>query len=163
MTVILETDRLILRKFKSEDLDSLYEYRNDEECGRYQRWENTELEYLKEFIENEKNKELKEDNIQVAIELKANKQLIGDIFIAFKEKTVTIGYTISPKYQRKGYAYETLKELINYIFERFTSYDEIVAMVHPDNLPSKNLIEKLNFKKEGYFEKVSSIIYSMQL
>lgn len=162
MTVILETNRLILRKFKSEDLNDLYEYRNNEECGKYQRWKNTELAYLKEFIEDEKNKELNGENIQVAIELKENKKLIGDIFIAFKEKTVTIGYTISPEYQRKGYAYEILNEIVKYIFENFKSYDEIVAMVHLDNLPSKKLLEKLNFKEEGYFEKVNSIIYSVQ-
>ena len=36
-------------------------------------------------------------------------------------------------------------------------------MVHPDNIASKRLLEKLNFKNEGYSEKMKSVIYLLQI
>lgn len=76
-------------------------------------------------------------------------ELIGDIYLAFKDKTITLGYTIAPKHQRKGYAYEILQSIIFYFFNNFDEY-EIVCMVHHDNKTSKMLLEKLNFENEGY-------------
>lgn len=38
---IIETDRLVLRNFKEKDIDILYSYRNNKNCSKYQRWENT--------------------------------------------------------------------------------------------------------------------------
>ena len=82
------------------------------------------------------------------------------IYIAFKEKVITLGYTIDPKYQRKGYAYEILKSFINYLYNKFYEY-EIVCMVHPNNEASKKLLEKLNFNNKGYLEQVDSLLYSL--
>lgn len=159
--IILETNRLILRNFKDDDLDILCEYRNDINCSRYQSWSNTSREYLRNFIKNEKVKTLNSSRIQLAIANKNTKELLGDIYIAFKNKTITLGYTISTKNQRRGYAYEILQGSIEYLFNIFPEY-EIVCMVHPENKASKNLLKKLDFKNEGYEEQINSIIYSMK-
>ena len=163
MIKILESKRLVLRNFCEEDLYYLHEYRNNELCKKYQRWEDNSLDCLKKFIEIENRKSFKDTKLQLAIELKGENRLIGDIFVYFKDKTITIGYTISEKYQRKGYAYEILNEFIDYSFKNFKNYNEIVAMVHPDNIASKRLLEKLNFKNEGYSEKMKSVIYLLQI
>ena len=46
--IVLHTPRLFLRNFIPEDLEVLYDYRNNEGCARYQHWENTSKEYLRE-------------------------------------------------------------------------------------------------------------------
>ena len=51
MATFLQTDRLILRNLSPDDLDTLYLYRNNADCARYQHWENTSKEYLKDFIQ----------------------------------------------------------------------------------------------------------------
>ena len=51
--------------------------------------------------------------------------------------------------------------LISYLFDNFKGY-EIVALVHPDNEPSKKLLEKLNFESDGYVEKLDSIVYCLK-
>lgn len=158
---IIETDRLILRNFKEKDINILHSYRNNISCSKYQRWEDSSKEYLIDFIEKEKLKTLNNDSLQLAIAHKESDDLVGDVFIAFKEKCITIGYTIDFKYHRKGYAYEIIKELINYLFNNFEDY-EIVGLVHPDNKPSKNLLEKLSFECEGYVEKLDSLLYSLK-
>jgi [ribosomal protein S5]-alanine N-acetyltransferase len=161
MGIILESDRLVIRNLKSDDITSLYEYRNDYNCAKYQAWADTSKKYLKEFIENQKNKTIEDNRLQLAIAIKTTNELIGDIFVSIKDRTISLGYTIKPKFQRQGYAYETLKEFIKYLFNRFKGY-EIVCMVHPENEASKNLLKKMNFINEGYFEKRNSIVYSLQ-
>ncbi len=159
--IFIKTNRLLLRNFQSEDLNTLFNYRNDLNCSKYQRLENSSLEYLESLIQ--KNKPLKildKKTLQLAIALNSTNEIVGDIYIGFKNKTITLGYTISTKYQRKGYAYEILKSLIDYVFDTFPQH-EIVCMVHPSNEPSLQLLKKLNFKDEGYEKSIKSIVYSL--
>lgn len=159
--VFLETKRLVLRNLKYEDLNTLFEYRNDPHCAKYQRWDNTSLDYLKGLIEkNNTARILDKKTMQVAIGLKSSNELIGDMFIAFKDNTITLGYTIATKHQRNGYAYEILKGVMTYIFDNFSNY-EIACLVHPNNEPSIKLLEKLNFKNEGYVKSIDSVVFSI--
>lgn len=159
--MILETKRLILRNFKDNDLDRLFEYRNDTNCGKYQRWKDTSIESLKDLISKNKNSRIDGNTVQLAISLKSTEELIGDVFIAFKDKVITLGYTIAPKYQRNGYAFEIISAIKDYLLDNFEGY-EVVGLVHPDNEASKKLLEKLNFINEGYAKVIDSIIYSMK-
>lgn len=159
--MILETKRLILRNFKDKDLDTLFSYRNDNNCAKYQRWKDTSRESLKDLISKNKNSKIDGNTVQLAISLKATDELIGDVFVAFKDKVITLGYTIAPKYQRNGYAFEIISAIKDYLFDNFEGY-EIVGLVHPDNEPSKKLLEKLDFINEGYAKVIDSIIYSMK-
>lgn len=43
---MLTTDRLAIRNLTTDDLDILYEYRNNKECSKYQRWEDTSKLYI---------------------------------------------------------------------------------------------------------------------
>ena len=92
---IIETDRLVLRNFKEKDINILYSYRNNKNCSKYQRWENTSKEFLTNFIKEERLKTISNDSLQLAIAHKENDDLVGDIFIARKEKCITIGYTVN--------------------------------------------------------------------
>ena len=64
------------------------------------------------------------------------------------------------KYQRNGYAFEILSNLIEVIHERYKNY-EIVAMTDKENEASINLLKKLGFVNEGYEERVESYIFSL--
>ena len=128
---------------------------------KYQRWKDTSRESLKDLISKNKNSKIDGNTVQLAISLKATDELIGDVFVAFKDKVITLGYTIAPKYQRNGYAFEIISAIKDYLFDNFEGY-EIVGLVHPDNEPSKKLLEKLDFINEGYVNVIDSIIYSMK-
>ena len=159
--IILETERLILRNFKDKDLEKLYEYRNDIRCYKYQRYDDTSKEYLKKVIKINKDKKLIGESVNLAIALKSSDKIIGDIYIGFKDKTITLGYTISYENQRRGFAYEIIMSLITYIFEEFEDY-EIVCLVDPKNEASIRLLEKLKFKEDGYLEELNSLIYFIE-
>ena len=140
------TKRLRLRKFKEDDLEELYDYRNNDSCNKYQRYNDTSKEYLNNFIKVNKSSEfLLEEEQHFAIALRTG-ELIGDLSIYFNNNTITIGYTISYKYQRNGYAFEILSNLIEVIHERYKNY-EIVAMTDKENEASINWLKKHCIRK----------------
>lgn len=63
-------------------------------------------------------------------------------------ETMEIGYSISPAYKRRGYAYESLSALLHYLLYDL-HLDMVIAGAFPDNTPSLGLIRKLGFQYEG--------------
>lgn len=159
--MIIETDRLTLRPFQLKDLSHLHLYRNDPLCARYQTWENTTIEELKFFIKENMTRSLDDQQIQIALAAKETDQLIGDIFIAKKGHTITLGFTTSPPHQRKGYMLEALTAFIPYLQKRFPS-SEIICLVHPGNHASEQLLKKLHFIKEEYIESFNSDVFVLK-
>lgn len=156
---MLETNRLYLRRFEDNDIDFFYKYRNDPLCKKYQSWEDTSRKYLIEFIHEQKEKCLKDgDSIQRVIVLKETDQMIGDIFLALKGRTFTIGYTLSPEYWHHGYAREMIGAVTNTLLKHYPDY-EIVALIHPDNKASIALVESLGFVRELYLILEDTVIY----
>lgn len=155
---MLTTDRLAIRNLNNDDLDILYDYRNDKECGKYQRWDNTSKLHIEYLIDKEKYKVFGVDTGNFAIVNKTSNVIVGDIFFSIKDKTITLGYTIAPQHQRKGYAFEILSEVLVYIDKNLKDY-ETVALVDPLNEPSIKLLKKLEFVREEYIEKLKSFLY----
>lgn len=59
-----------------------------------------------------------------------------------------LGYAYLPEFFGQGYAYEAATAVLAYAAER-TALKTIVAIVSPDNLASKSLLEKLGFTQDG--------------
>lgn len=152
---MLETDRCILRSFKEKDLDSFMTYRNNEEWMKYQNFKNLTKEQYREVLLVPLSLE---NGVQLAIADKNSDKLLGDIFIAKKEKAITIGYSINPIYSRKGYISEIVKALLLKLKANYPDY-EIIAMTEKDNIPSKNLLIKLGFIYRGWIDKWQSEVY----
>jgi RimJ/RimL family protein N-acetyltransferase len=157
--MIIETKRLYLRYFVEEDYLTMYEYRSDKECGKYQLWKARTIDTIKAFLKEQENKTLDDNELQIAIIKKDGDVHIGDIYYCKKNNTITLGYTISPKHQRQGYAFEMISSFIEYLHQRFPEC-EFVAMIHEENIASYRLLEKLGFNCEGFVKEVDSIVFS---
>lgn len=156
---MLESKRLYLRRFEDQDLEFFYSYRNDPECSQYQSWHDNSREGLKALINQHKTIDLfKQGTIQVPIILKENDQMIGHLFLALKDRTFTIGYTLAKKYWHHGYAREIVAYVCDRILEDYPDF-EIVALIHEDNFRSLRLIEDLNFKYEGKVRSMNAKVY----
>ena len=78
-----------------------------------------------------------------------------------------LGCTLHKDYQKKGYATEALKAIVDYLFGRLDKH-RIIASVDPRNTASIQLIERLGFRKEAHFKEsyylrgdwVDDIIYA---
>lgn len=152
---MIKTERCIVRDFEEKDLDLFMAYRNNEEWMKYQDFKNlTKEEYRKALL-----KPLNiEKGMQLAIADKTTDNLLGDLYVAKKDKTVTIGYSINPLYSQKGYMIEVLKALLTKLRVAYADC-EIVAMTDKENLPSKNLLLKLGFVYDGWIEQWQSEVY----
>ena len=71
---------------------------------------------------------------------------------------MTLGITIAPEYQRRGYAGEILSAVVEEVRDVYPALD-IVALIDPENAASIALFEKLGFERECYAEKIQSFVY----
>ena len=91
---------------------------------------------------------------------KYNKVLLGGINISNIQRgviqTCNIGYWLGEKNTGKGYMQESIQAIIPYIYEQLKIH-RIQAFTLEDNIPSRKLIEKVNFKKEGVLREAMKI------
>jgi len=156
---ILETDRLILRRFKLSDLTDFYEYAKNPNVGPNAGWDyhksrDESLHLLKNFVESEE---------VWALELKDELKVIGSIGLHKDRKrdnksACMIGYVIGEDYWGKGLATEAAKEVIKYAFEQLNA--SILSVYHyPFNDKSKAVIDKCGFEFEGIL-RFSTVTYN---
>ena len=149
---VLETQRLILREFKENDLTDFYEYASVDGVGEMAGWSHHEnIETTKEIL----NSFIK-DNKVFAIVYKENNKVIGSLGVekyGMEDKLDEfknlygreIGYVLSKDYWGKGLMKEAVKCVINYLFDE-CNLDFIICGYYLFNNQSKRVQEKCGFK-----------------
>lgn len=157
--LFLETERLALRNVKPEDADSIYDYRNNPLCARYQRGQTKDREGISTLVEMRKNDVLSgETPCFVAVADKKTDELLGEIVVMPSEKTFSFGYTFSHKHHRKGYAFEALSALMQQLHQQYPQW-EYICFTDPQNEASKGLLLKLGYEDLGYLPKRDSSVF----
>ena len=157
--VFLQTQRLCLRNVTSKDAQIMYDYRNNEICARYQRDQTKDYEGITALVEKRKNDVMGvEAPFLVAVALKENDEMVGEIVVMPNDGTISLGYTFSYRHHRKGYAYESLSALIERLHEEYPQWD-FISFTEPENQASMCLLEKLGYKNMGYLPKLESQVF----
>ena len=78
--IIVETERLILRKFKKEDAQDLFEYLSDKEVVKYEPYKPLTFDETKENLEWRIG-----TNEMIAVELKSIHKMIGNIYLGKRD------------------------------------------------------------------------------
>jgi len=157
----ITTDRLLLRPIRIEDSDSIFQYRSNAEVNRYQGWIPKTIADVHDFVLNKVSDEINMPGtwFQFVVIKKDNNELIGDIGIHFLESDnfqVEMGCTLNKAHHGKGYAFEAVKEVVNYIFENLGKR-RIVVSIDSRNQSSIRLIERLRFRKKGLVKESSEL------
>ena len=79
----------------------------------------------------------------------------------FPEHCCKLGYKLAANACHKGYAYEAISYLLPLVFQSY-QLNRIEADIMPTNYPSIQLIERLNFTKEGLTRKYCEIQGKLQ-
>ena len=151
----IESARLRLRHFQDSDLSRFKLYRNDPLVAKFQSWESiSELE-AHNFIQEQKqiHPGTPGKGFQIAIELKATGELIGDCYFMINEldhRQAEIGFTLSREYQGYGYATEAVSSFLDYAFHTFDLH-RVIAITDCENKSSVALLERLGMRREGHF------------
>ena len=147
----IETERLILRRYKETDIDMQYEVLTDDRLARYIKFPNLtkeeELECIKKWIEEADDSKCE----KWVITLKDDNTPIGNISVNRIEKKhnyCNVGYVILYDYWGKGYASEALKAVSDYLLD--SGYYLVECSCNELNKQSSRVMEKAGFKKDGY-------------
>ncbi len=145
--IIAETERLILRRYKKEDVQDLFEYLSDEEVVKYEPYKPMTLEEAKENLEWR----IGTDEM-IAVELKKSHKMIGNVYMGRRDfEALEMGYVFHRNYWGQGYAAESCKALIKQALKN--GVHRIYAECDPENKNSWKLLEALGFQREAHFRK----------
>lgn len=166
MNIIVETDRLIIRELKGDDILSLYKIESDPRIIQYIPWSKLCTfdeckRQIKKYINNYKKYKLN----TWAVVIKETNELIGitQLIYSNKIKGVELGTKISPEFWSKGYASELSKGIVDYGLNELY-IDEITAVTDINNAGAiKSLINiGMTLKKYGYYNGAEAVFYSMK-
>ena len=155
----LMTDRLMLRNVEAGDAATMHDYRNNELCARFQRGQTRDLRGIEELIAKRRDDKLTvESNSLLAVALKNGGEMIGEVVVMPDDGTISLGYTISYKHHRKGYAFEILHALTEKLHADYPDWD-FVCFTERGNVASMQLLKKLGFEYMGYAPKITSEVF----
>lgn len=152
-TKTLETERLILRRFKIEDAQDMYQnWANNPEVNKFLSWPvHQSVDVSKAVIANWVKSYSEPDNYQWAITQLSDQAVIGSIGVIHKNDDigkVEIGYCISRQWWHQGITSEALKALIDFFISE-VGINRVESMHDPNNPNSGKVMLKCGMKYEG--------------
>ncbi len=155
---IIETERLIIRKYQKDDGKDMYDL--------FERNNNREL--LKEYVDEATNLKSEDDaeirirehaaeweareRLVMGIWLKENLLMIGEIWIEPKRWEVPLfelGYFLDTGYHGQGLATEAAKASTRFLFNDLSAH-KVMIVTRDTNEHSWKVAERLGFVREGH-------------
>lgn len=154
----IETERLVIRPYKQEDLEECFKLMQNRELFKYLDMDVMSYEDYKELFnwlidcyEVGFNEDFK---YSFNITLKESGTHIGWCGIGgveFEHKQKEIFYLIGREYWGKGYAKEASAALLDYGFN-VIGVKEIIGLCNPENIASKKVLENIGLKLRYFIE-----------
>ena len=138
-----ETDRLLLRQWRTEDFDAYAGYFADEETAKFVGGVKDRDQAWRRLASEIGHWALKGYGYW-AVEEKEVGTFVGGVGLWFSEgwPELELGYWIIPKMHGKGYATEAGVKARDYAWETVGA-KSLVSYIDPENEPSKRVAEKL--------------------
>lgn len=151
MEIVIETERLILRKFTLDDATFMLELLNTPMWLRFigDRGVRT-IEEAENYLSDGNIKSYQEYGFGFyVVVIKGTNESIGICGIKKREELVDIdiGFGFLPQFIGKGYGYEAASATLDYALN-FLKIKRIVAIVDPENVASISLIKKIGLQFE---------------
>lgn len=156
----LTTERLILRRFSTDDLDSYHRYQSLPETARYLYGEARTYAQCMAKIASyvEQPFDGPGDWATFAIEVKGQPGLIGEMALKWNgggkpegphpERFGEIGWTLAPWAQGHGYATEAARAVLALAMDRL-DFRRVEARLDARNAASAAICERLGMQREG--------------
>lgn len=142
--IFLETDALVLRRFRESDLEDLYEYLSDGEVVKYEPYKPMDRAEVRENLQWR----ISTDEM-IAVELKAEHKLIGNVYLGKRDfSSLELGYVFNRSYWGCHFAKESCAALIERAFSQ--GVHRIYAECDPENPNSWKLLEALGLTREAH-------------
>jgi RimJ/RimL family protein N-acetyltransferase len=152
----IETERLILRPLKAEDVDDILPYHSDPQSIRYIPWDVRDRPFVVDWLTRAVTYlglQEGQPGLLLAMVEKSSGKVIGQLNSSMTDRqnhTADIGYISNPEYRGKGFVHEALSALIDYLFHE-EKLHRVVADIDIRNQASIRVIERLGFRREATF------------
>lgn len=151
---VLETERFVLREFSMADVDATFAIMADPQVKRYfGSLPMTEREQAVDRVERVRAAFAERSGIRWAIARRSDDVFIGSCGfwrIEAKHARAEVGYELAPAAWGLGVMTEVLRAVLTFAFETMKLHS-VEAQIHPDNVASRRVLEKVGFVQEGYF------------
>jgi RimJ/RimL family protein N-acetyltransferase len=159
----LETERLLLRQFRQDDIDAYAAMLSDEETMQYIGGTGDRMDAWIRMAAALGHWQLRGYGL-FAVEEKTSGRFIGRIGAYYPEgwPAIELGWALVPAAQGKGYATEAARSCAQWMFDEL-KLGEIISIIHPDNSPSIRVAERLGerLKTTWRYKEVDTLVYAM--
>ena len=145
---VLETEQLILRPLRKEDVTDLKEWLGDSSIYQYWGKRPGKSDLNPELLFQKQEKPAK--SFHWGIIHKQDHKVIGDmwVYLIENDRMAKVAFRLSPACQGKRLMTEALVRAVTFCFEE-TELQRLWADVHTQNIVSCKTLEKAGFKREG--------------
>jgi RimJ/RimL family protein N-acetyltransferase len=162
----LETERLILRSFRKEDVDAMAQLFANLDFMRFSLGVFTERKQTIAFIEKVMSWDHAGIPSQFAVVPRGEDAIIGYCGFFYHPEhgieDIEIGYRLNPDYWNRGLITEAARAVRNHGF-RHCKLSRVISLIHPENIPSRRVAEKngMEVEKEITFRGLPTLLYAM--
>lgn len=147
VSMLLQTNRLIIRAFKSEDLRPLTSLMTDADTMRYTGFKKPQtVERVEELLFKWRHEGKQKMGVW-AVSTRDKDEFIGWVMLKPTiNKTPELGYMIHRSHWGKGYASEAASGLLEYASNAL-SLSNVIAVTSANNIASMRVLEKAGMRK----------------
>ncbi|WP_328497876.1 GNAT family N-acetyltransferase [Streptomyces sp. NBC_00414] len=146
--MLIDTERLRLRRFQPADIPAFAAYRSDPDVARYQEWDfPLTLESAGRLVRRyARSDPARPGWFQYAVELKADECLLGDVAVNRQAggEEAEVGFSLARDRQGQGYATEAVRGVLDDLFGGGLRTASAECDVR--NERSERLLERLGFE-----------------
>ncbi|PWM70706.1 MAG: N-acetyltransferase [Bacillota bacterium] len=156
-TIVLDTDRLRLRRFTVDDAEKMFEnWAGNPEVTKYLPWKfYADCNGVKRYLAELEEKYKAPDFYDWCIEWRENGEPIGSVGavqICERLSSVGVGYCLSEKYWGKGVVPEALNAVLKHFFVTLGAV-RVTGAHFVENAKSGKVLKKCGFTEEGVLRK----------
>jgi len=150
----LESERLIYRKFKKEDLPIYLDMCGSIDNNKFKQGEPSSEADISEWF-NKTISKLEDDeytSFHYAVCIKSENRLIGEVFLFGLPDEPEVGWDVHSDYWNQGYGTEMGKTILRFGFD-ILDLRRIISGCNAYNTGSYRIMEKIGMRREAHFIK----------
>ena len=162
----IETERLILRSFREEDMDAMAQLFANPDFMRFSLGVFTERKQTIAFIEKVMGWDLAGIPSQFAVVPRGQDAIIGYCGFFYHPEhaieDIEISYRLKPDYWNRGLITEAARAVRDHGF-RDRKLSRVISLIHPENIPSRRVAEKNEMTVENKitFRGFPTLVYAI--
>jgi RimJ/RimL family protein N-acetyltransferase len=165
-SVVLETERLILRYLTPDDVDAIFAVIGDPETMKFypQRFSREDAVH---WVTRSQERYRSDGFGLFAVVLKPDGEVIGNCGLVRQdvegESLLEVGYHFRRDHWGRGYATEAAAGCMAYAFGHLGA-EKVVSLILPENLPSRRVAERngMTVERQVAFHDLSHLMYAMR-